>query len=161
MGIAGHLRANLPAEEFSRVRERIRSVAALYRIMDEEKRKEIFTPCPLLDNHRCGVYSIRPAACTGMTSYEAKDCDPASSNETVKVNPDIRHAAWGFAEAYDKHRAAETDTRRGLLEFVTALDAIVDDPACRIESWLAGEDVFAGAWISETPGSEPLKIGFL
>lgn len=149
IGIAGYLKSNLRADKWSEVRERIRSMATHYRAVDQETRKDLYIPCPLLENNRCMIYQIRPPICCGHTSLDARDCDPEGVNDKVKINPLLKGKMSDFSRLSDEQIAMGTKAKRGVLEFAIALNAIIDNPLDSVGKWLEGEDVFKDAWVDE------------
>jgi len=143
IGIAGFLNSTMSTERFQEVRYRIRSTASHY--FDEGGRRDLFVSCPLLDNRRCLVYPVRPAACSAHMSYDLRLCDPMSANGTVISHPFIQSIIWNFADAYELIFGFDTKTSPDWLEFVIALDAIVDEPEAQVAKWAVGQDIFEKA----------------
>lgn len=147
IGIAAFIHSNLPAEKFRQVRSRINSMAKHYLGFDERRGKHSVVSCPLLENDYCIAYPVRPSACIVHTSYDPRACDPISARGPVKSNPLFQSTIWNFADGYELLFSRAANKSPDWLEFVIALDAIVDDPDSDIGKWIAGKDIFLSARI--------------
>jgi len=142
IAIAAFIRSNISGEKFQQVRSRIKSTAKRYSSVDEKHGKYPFVPCPLLENDYCMAYPIRPSTCIVHTSFDYSDCNLIHAKLPVKSNPFFQSTVWSYADMRELLFRNETETSPDWLVFVTALNAIVDDPERHVEKWIAGEDIF-------------------
>ncbi len=159
IGIAGFLKSNLDDGKFSEIRERVREAAKAYRAVDDKAKGGANISCPLLENNRCIVYSIRPSYCCSLTSSDVRDCSPDSGSEGIKINPLLKGAMSNFSELSDQELIGGTKAKLGVVEFIPALDAILDDPLEQCKKWFAGEDLFQNARIEEKDLMQPEDLG--
>ena len=110
---------------------------------DMETRQARRTPCALLDQDVCAIYSARPLACRANASHAVKACLAAFQGEDVNIPAPMVHMFLG-----DRCRMAIYAALRSLgfpavsYELSEAVCVILrEDNAC--ERWYAGEDIFA------------------
>jgi Fe-S-cluster containining protein len=146
--IVEYLRQNLSAAEFAALRDRVGC-------LDDERRQrraagqsEVGLPCALLVDHRCSAYSVRPLMCGGFNSSDAAECErfvQSAGQTTVPLYaPQLRLSAF----VLDGMLAGLSDS--GLwgqrVELTAALRIALEVPDA-VEKFLAGEPVFAAAWL--------------
>jgi Fe-S-cluster containining protein len=96
--IAHYIQSEFSKEEQTRLISRLKkNVAALAGLSEiEHSRKNV--ACPLLDDSRCSVYSVRPGACRTYHSLDVKSCEYSYSHpgDVQEKRPvDVRlEAAW-------------------------------------------------------------------
>jgi Fe-S-cluster containining protein len=144
--IAAYLRQSQSAEELQATRERVANALEQKRLAKSGQRNDARVPCPLLVNHRCIVYPVRPLTCRGANSRDARACErfldrPRTANLPV-YSPQHRLAAF----VLDGVRAgvAEAGLKGEMLELVAALRIALGMPDAA-ERWLGGEALFAAA----------------
>lgn len=110
---------------------------------DIEARHAKPTPCALLDDNTCAIYSARPLACRANASHSVKACIEAYQGEDANIPAPMVHLFLG-----DRCRMAIYAALRSLgfravsYELSEAVTLILqEDNAC--ERWYAGEDIFA------------------
>jgi Fe-S-cluster containining protein len=144
--IAEYLRRTLSPEELRATRERVAESDDRKRRMSLGQRADARLPCPLLVNHRCAAYPVRPLTCRGFNSSDAHRCEffLKSPRKVVVPNyvPQLRLTTF----VLDGIRAglSESGLNDDLLELTAALRIAFEVPDAA-ERWLAGEAVFAPA----------------
>jgi Fe-S-cluster containining protein len=144
--IAEYLRRTLSPEEFLATRERVAASDDCKRRMSLGERADARLPCPLLVNHRCIAYSVRPLTCRGFNSSDAHQCELFLQSPRKVVVPSYvpQHRLTTFV--LDGIRAGLSESRLNddLLELTAALRIALEVPDAA-ERWLAGEAVFTPA----------------
>ena len=132
---------------------RARAVAAAESLskLDDEARIATGTPCPLLVDHRCSVYNVRPITCRSVTSPDAARCQQAMQNlqnrETgedslsIEIYVVLRFLCSG-EQAAIRGVCRDLGLQDEIVELTQTVAAIVRDPTL-IERWATGEKVFA------------------
>jgi Fe-S-cluster containining protein len=144
--IVAHLRAALSAEEWERLRERVRSGADERQRLGIDRVRRAALPCPLLVDDRCSAYSVRPLTCRGYSSSDAASCeralDPSSGVRVPIYWPQQRLAAF----VLDGLRTGleENGLDGELLELTAALRIALEAPDVEAR-WLSVERVFGPA----------------
>jgi Fe-S-cluster containining protein len=114
------------------------------------------TPCPLLKDRLCSVYSQRPIVCRTAVSLNAEICERSFLHAAGEAIPT---PAWfsGIRENYDLALCGAV-RREGLsymsCEFNSALKSVLERPDAE-RRWLNGENVLAG--LPEDPGGDPFR----
>ncbi len=146
VNILQYLRQHLSHDEFGRFQERVVAFDNQKRAMRPGEREAAHLPCPLLVNHRCTAYPVRPLTCRGFNSSDARKCELfLEEGNRIRVpvyTPQLRLNTF----VLDGLRAGLTESRlKGdLLELTAALRIALEVPDA-IERWLAGESVFGPA----------------
>jgi hypothetical protein len=144
--IVEYLRQSLSADELHAFRERMARLEELRRELRPAKRGDPRLPCPLLVNHRCTVYPVRPLTCWGCNSTDAGQCEAFLKSPGKTTLPDYppRHRIAAFVLDGMRAGLSESGLKDDLLELRAALRIALDVPDA-LERWLAGEPVFAPA----------------
>jgi hypothetical protein len=145
--IVAYLWERLPAEALEAVRERARAADEQNRARKLAGRPGPRAACPLLVEHRCCAYPVRPLTCRGFNSEDADRCEAFLQSRTVRVpahEPQLRLHTF----ILDGLRAglSEAGLKADLLDLTAALRIALDEPDAQ-ERWLAGENMFAKAWL--------------
>ena len=136
---------SLPAGQRARVSEAVEHMCVRTGGKPFEKRAAMVTPCPLLVDHACSVYSSRPIVCRSAVSADAGACRRSyleASGESIPVPTVWRTLGTGYAVALEAaliHSGLAAKAR----EWNESLRRALGDPGAEAR-WLAGEDVFAG-----------------
>lgn len=110
---------------------------------DPDARHDNPTPCPLLNDGACSVYSARPVACRSNASHSVQACLAAFQGEDANIPVPLVHLFLG-----DRCRMAIYAALRSLnfpavsYELSEAVAVILREENAR-ERWYAGEDIFA------------------
>lgn len=111
--------------------------------IDPDARHSKRTPCALLDEDACTVYSARPLACRSNASHSVEACLAAFRGEDANIPAPMVHLFLG-----DRCRMAIYAALRSLdypavsYELSEAVSVILrEENAC--ERWYAGENIFA------------------
>jgi len=86
IAIAGYLAATCTAADLADLRERLGAFVDKTRALSAQERYSPDHACPLLKDHKCLVYPVRPLACRGVHSFDQKAC------ESELRDPEIRQA---------------------------------------------------------------------
>jgi Fe-S-cluster containining protein len=140
--IADYLRRTLSDEQLRALRERIARAVELR----QGKRSDPEVPCPLLVEHRCLAYPVRPLTCRGCNSTDAHACEAFVKAPNRTTLPDYTPQQRLTTFVLDGMRAglAEAGLTGDLLELNAALQIALEKPDA-VERWLAGAPVFAAA----------------
>jgi hypothetical protein len=113
-------------------------------------------PCPFLQEGQCSIYEVRPLACRGKNSLDAKACEQSLHDPEIRQ----RFLAGTFSvpcylEPIRAFHAVAAGTQLALdelfglsmqpLELTRAMRVLIDDPGGVSEGWLSGKDTFAEA----------------
>jgi Fe-S-cluster containining protein len=147
--IVEYLRQNLSPEELHATRARLAELGEQKRRMSRGERAEARLPCPLLVNRRCSAYPVRPLTCRGFNSSDAHQCERFLQAPRKVVVPNYVPQLRLTTFVLDGLRAglAESGLKDDLLELTAALRIAFEVPDA-VERWLAGEAVFAPAWLN-------------
>lgn len=145
--------AALPDDERRVVEERVLRADDASRAMSRGERIATRAPCPLLEGDMCKVHAVRPLACRGQNSYDARHCERRRAGE--RGVPDALDQAWHLAHAHVGAALGAALGREGLdghpLELVAALRVAIDRTNAG-ERWAAGMPVFLKARAIESGG---------
>ena len=146
--IAEYLREHRSPAELATLGKRLAQREERIRGMSEERRKYARIPCALLVDNRCSVYAVRPLSCRGATSSDAAACESSYRSGWTRPIPngprhlgitvDIRD---GVGEGLERVGLDGED-----LDLTIALRIALETPDAG-ERWLAGEPVFAPAYM--------------
>ena len=136
--IAAYLRETLSASEREAVLQRLQQAPP--------RRSNTRTPCPLLVDNRCSVYSVRPLTCHGFNSSDAGACEASVRGNGQPVKTIYAAQMRLTTLVLDGLRAGVTQAglRGETVELAAALRIALEMPDA-IERWLRGEPVFAPA----------------
>jgi Fe-S-cluster containining protein len=144
--IVAYLQERLSPEEYAALSERVARQAEQKRIAKTTAGDPERLPCPLLVDHRCSVYPVRPLTCRGCNSRDAEACHRSVLQrgriDVPMYVPQQRLTAF----ALDGVNAGLTQSRLAgdILELTAALEIGLKTPDAATR-WLAGEAVFAPA----------------
>jgi hypothetical protein len=145
--IADYLRGALTPEARDRLIARVDDVHRQTIGMTRAERAQARISCPLLEERRCTIHSVRPLVCAGWTSLDAMDC------ERYWQAPGDRPSAPVYPAQYEIANAVMAGVSRGLadaglegrpLELVAAL-RIALTRGNAPERWARGLPVFSQA----------------
>jgi Fe-S-cluster containining protein len=140
--IADWLRANSPDLDAEIARLTAADAAICGR--DVDARAAAGLACPFLDEGKCGIYPVRPAACRGFFSLSLEACIAGARGESEEIpTPAHIHQLRGAYEQalsavlfHWRLPAAHYELTHGVLVALKEPDAEA--------RWYDGEDVFAG-----------------
>ena len=142
------------AARLPQVRADAARMAARTRDKTAEQREQMVTPCPLLKDNLCTVYSVRPLTCRTGVSVDAGVCERVHRRLSGEAIPKpvvyvTMRRAYHIAFAGALKRA-------GLVykayEYYAALDFALNAPGAEAD-FLAGKDILKG--LPEDIGSDP------
>lgn len=144
--IIAYLRRTLSPEQFEALRERVIVQDNARREAKAARRNSLRQPCPLLVEHRCVAYPVRPLTCRGCNSTSAHQCelflDPRNKAVVPMYVPQHRLTTF----VLDGMRAGLTEAglKGDLLELAAALRIALETPDA-LERWLTGAAMFDAA----------------
>lgn len=149
--IADWLRANRPDIDDEIVR--LRAADEKLRGLGVEARGAANLSCPFLEDGKCGIYPVRPAACRGMFSLSLDACIASAQAEGDEI-PTPAHAAR-LRGAYEQSLSALLHQwRLPTQHYELAHGVLVALTEPEAESrWYDGEDIFAGVGIDHADGA--------
>jgi len=153
--LAEALRQTRSPDSLAAVRERVAALDARTRGLDDVQRLAARLPCALLENGLCSVYGVRPLACRGWNSYDARVCRHAVEYTTapvarlyapqVAITDHLRATlAAGLGAAAASAQPVAEPKQVEDLELTAALRIALETPDAAAR-WLAGEPLFAPA----------------
>jgi hypothetical protein len=144
--IVEYLRQTLTPDEIERLKDRVVRLDEQKRAMTAARRKQAKLACPLLVDHRCSAYPVRPLTCWGCNSTDVRACELSVTTPGRGPVPDYVPQRRLAAFVLDGLRAglAEAKLHGDLLDLVAALRIALEVPSAAAR-WLAGEPIFAPA----------------
>ena len=137
----------------------IRSADAHTCGLDEPARVALRQRCPFIAQGVCVIYSVRPLACRGHASHDARACIDAVAGRRSEPVPCSQGHLMVRSLVQNALQSALRDAALpwGLYEFNQALLMALDHPATEA-AWLAGEDVFAPAALNDVSAAEMAQV---
>jgi Fe-S-cluster containining protein len=144
--IVAYLRETLSPEELLAMRERVARTDDDRRRLPLDRRADARLPCPLLVEHRCSAYPVRPLTCRGFNSSDASRCEQFVKSRARVQIPMYHPQQRLMTFVLDGTRAAlqASGLKDDLLDLKPALRIALDVPDA-LERWLTGQPVFAPA----------------
>jgi Fe-S-cluster containining protein len=144
--IAAYLRVHQPQQTIQDIVARIEARAAQRNVLAGDHWTADRLPCPLLEDHRCLAYPVRPLTCRGYTSSNAQRCERSAKSREPPAVPVYGPALQATAFILDGMCSGLTEA--GLagsgLDLAKALRSALTIPDAG-ERWLAGEPLFETA----------------
>ncbi len=142
--------------ELAAVIERIRRADDKTRGMSSGERWSPDNPCPFLENGSCSIYDVRPLACRGKNSLDAKACEASLHEPAARTAylagtfslPSYLEPMRAFhavAQGVDLALSELFGLMVAPLELTWAMRILVDEPEKVPDAWLRGEDPFEAA----------------
>lgn len=142
--------------ELAAVIGRIREADDRTRGMSSSERWSKDNPCPFLESGTCSIYEVRPLACRGKNSLDAKACEASLYDATARAEylagtfelPSYLEPMRAFhavAQGVDLTLSEVFGLAVAPLELTWAMRVLVDDPDGVPGAWLRGEDPFVAA----------------
>lgn len=154
--IVDYLRRTLRADELERVHARVIEANEKTRGLTSEEREQLQIVCPLLVDHRCSVYPVRPLPCAGWVSLEVDVCK--RGYETTEAGAEVfpetyppQHETYRAVQAGMGLGVAQEGLDGSVLELIAALRVALDRPNAS-ERWAQGRQVFSPAHDEEYKG---------
>lgn len=129
-------------------RDAILAAADAFRGLDDDARIATGKPCPLLVDHRCSVYNVRPITCRSLTSPDAARCQAAMQSleagegpQPIEIYVVLRFLCGGEQGAI-RGICRDLGLQADIVELTQTVAAIIREPTL-IERWASGETVFA------------------
>lgn len=152
--IADHIRSSFTGDEFSDLLTRLAAHSEKVLPLTPFEHATTNIICPLLQNQRCSVYEVRPAACRRHHSQDFAACQYTFDHPTDLDTPAAHDRELFRALTEAMHQNIEAYARLGfdhtIYELGTALNEALHDPATR-QHWLNREEAFIEA--SVTPAA--------
>jgi hypothetical protein len=144
--IVAHLRQTLTPDQMQATLVRVRERAQERQTLRPDQRRRAGLPCPLLVEHRCIAYSVRPLTCRGFNSSDAAQCERSLQTGNASGVPAYAPQRSLCTFVLDGMRAGleEAHLDGELLELTAALEIALTLPDAA-ERWLGGQALFASA----------------
>jgi Fe-S-cluster containining protein len=110
-------------------------------------------PCPFLETSsgRCSIYEVRPLACRGMNSLDAKECENRLRNAVAReAFLDGREGGHTFMEPVRAFHAVSAGLQLALAELYR-LDMHALDLTAAMDLLLNGDESIPATWIGTGP----------
>ncbi|SEQ75804.1 Putative zinc-or iron-chelating domain-containing protein [Solimonas aquatica] len=133
---------------------RLREVEAKVRGLSEPQRVALRQGCAFVVQGVCVIYAVRPLACRGHASHDARACAQAAAGRVEQVPYSVGHQRLrSLVQNALQAALREAGLAWGLYEFHQALRIALEheDALC---AWLAGEEVLLAAKLPELPEAE-------
>jgi hypothetical protein len=132
----------------------LREVDARTRGCDEARRLALRQRCAFVAQGVCVIYAVRPLACRGHASHDARACADAADGLAAQVPHSEGHRmVRSLVQNALQSSLRDAGRTWGLYEFNHALQlALADDGA--EAAWLRGEDPLAAAAVHDIPAAE-------
>jgi Fe-S-cluster containining protein len=154
LAVAHHIRTRMTPEEAGHLIGRIREADVVTRGLAEAERMAVKRPCPFVIGGVCVIYPVRPLACRGHATFDAKACAMAAKGRDVDIPISEPHLmARSFVQNPLHAALFARNLAWGAYELNQALLIALDEPDAA-ERWLAGEDVFKPALAADMPMAE-------
>jgi Fe-S-cluster containining protein len=119
------------------------------RRLDQQQRMASSLICPLIESDLCIIYSVRPLACRGHASYDEESCRDALGGGVSEVPVSALHlTVRSLVQNAMQSALRDTGLAWGSYELNQALQIALCDETCE-QAWLAGNDVFAPALVTD------------
>ncbi len=150
--ILQQLRAQRTAEELKVLQGEAWIAREVLSGMDYGSREAIQRPCLLLQDGRCSVYAVRPAACRRYLSGSVEACEALWKGDPVEQA--IQHPLISESGRYAAAAVHQVFVKQGYdgysYDLPVALAEGLEDPECE-SRWLGKEKAFSAAAESKTP----------
>jgi len=142
--IAEHLRQTLSPTDLDALKARIAATDSQTRGLSGIQRLALRIPCPLLtENGACSVHPVRPLACMGANSFDARRCrnnvEDREPREVVSFSPQeviTRATIRGIRKGLES-----CGLQADFVELISALRTAIENPDTADE-WLVGKRPF-------------------
>ena len=133
---------------------RVREADAVTNGLDEQARVKLRRACPFVVQGVCVIYSVRPLACRGHASHDARACADAAAGRRDDVPVSVGHRmVRALVQNAMQSALRDAGLAWGVYELNRAVLLAMDDPA-RHDAWLNGEDAFLSAAICDVSADE-------
>lgn len=134
--------------------QQVREADAATRGQGEAARLALRRRCPLIAQGVCVIYAVRPLACRGHASHDARACAEASAGRRVDLPYSEGHRiVRGLVQNAMQSSLRDAGLAWGLYELHHAL-TLAFDAADAESAWLAGHDPLAPAALQDMPAAE-------
>jgi Fe-S-cluster containining protein len=132
----------------------LREADAATRGRDEAARVALHRRCPFIAQGVCVIYDVRPLACRGHASHDARACVEASAGRCASVPHSEGHRlVRALVQNAMQSSLRDAGLAWGLYELNHALTLALDAPDAESD-WLAGGDPLAEATLHDVPVAE-------
>lgn len=132
----------------------LREVEVRVRGLSEMQRVALRQSCAFVAQGVCVIYAVRPLACRGHASHDARACAQAAAGRIGEVAYSEGHQRLrGLVQNALQAALREAQLAWGLYEFHQALRIALEHEDA-LAAWLAGEDVLSEAKLPELPEAE-------
>ncbi|MGD0960535.1 MAG: YkgJ family cysteine cluster protein [Methylomonas sp.] len=122
--------------------------------LNEAQRVKLRRRCPFIMQGACVIYPVRPLACRGHASHDARACIDAAAGRLEQIPASEPHRLFrGLIQNALQSALRDAGYAWGLYELNQALHLALND-ASFLARWIAGEDVLAPAGVTEVSREE-------
>jgi len=138
-----------PSDIASELKQRIVAAEQSTRNQSPAQRMASSLKCPLIKNELCISYSVRPLACRGHASYDKDACREALAGRSCEVPISaLQLTVRSLVQNALQSALRDAHLAWGCYELNQALTIALTQTSCE-RAWMAGDDVFASALVTE------------
>lgn len=149
--IVHHLQTDADPAELARIQLNLAAHAEALLPLTPFEHATRNIPCPLLEDGRCSVYSVRPAACRRQHSTDLAACQHTFDHPTDLESPAAHNRELFRTLTLAMHYSADAFEQLGfdttIYELGTALHEALETPTCW-QRWRAGSRAFLRASVT-------------
>ena len=122
-------KAQMTAKAFKQFKREVRQQAKAIEALSHEEAETRRWPCPLLKDHRCSVYEVRPVACRSVVSEDASCCQAMlAADDFEQLSDEHQSLATTISERAMSLQFTINDQRPidGAFELLTVLAKLID-----------------------------------
>jgi len=159
--IFDHLRRTLSSDAWTRLSLRIARFLEETRGLPSAARFSPRYPCVFLEAGCCSIYEVRPFACRGMNSLDARECEVRLHDPEARARFAEHGGGRLFLEPVRAFRAVSAGLQLGLaelygldmrpLELCAALHALLQGGPSVVTAWISGGRPFDAALQNRQP----------
>lgn len=136
----------------------VRAADARTRGVGEAGRIALREPCAFVAQGVCVIYHVRPLACRGHASHDARACADAAAGRRAEVPYSVGHRmVRALVQNAMQSSLRDAGLAWGLYELNHALLLALDHDGAE-PAWLAGGDVFAAALLGDVAAGEMATV---
>ncbi|MDD5033955.1 MAG: YkgJ family cysteine cluster protein [Methylococcaceae bacterium] len=126
--------------------------------LDEPQRVALRRWCPFIINGVCVIYSVRPLACRGHTSYDKYACVEAAAGRAESVPFSVPHmTVRSLVQNALQSALRDAGYAWGTYELNQATHQALSD-GNEYRAWMRGDEVFADAQVSDVSVEEMANL---
>jgi Fe-S-cluster containining protein len=153
--IFAHLRRSRSPEELERLGAHVAELSERGRGLSSTDRFSPDHPCAFLEAGRCSIYEVRPLACRGMNSLDAKECETRLRDPAARADFVAHGGGHLFVEPVRAFRAVSAGLQLSLaelyhldsrpLDLIAAMRLLLERGQALGTAWMSGQQPFESA----------------